>query len=107
LLGRIRDALAPIVVRGLGLPVEFTDMLLMTLARREVGAVMMKNLVDKGGLDLKQVMVGLTVMTLFVPCLNSTLVLGRVVGWRRAVLIFVVVMSVAIAVGAAVNLLWR
>jgi len=107
LLARLRQGLAPIVTGGLGLPAQYAEMLLTTLARREVGAVMLKNLVDQGGLSVKQTVVALTVMTLFVPCLNNTLILGRVIGWLRALIIFMAVMAIAIGVGVAVNLVWR
>lgn len=106
LLERLRQLLAPVVVQGFGLPAESTDMLLMTLARREVGAVMMKDLVDRGLLDHRQIFVGLLVMTLFVPCMSNTLVLGKVVGGRRTAVIFVAVMSIAILAGIAANALW-
>jgi len=106
LLDRIRDLFAPVVVQGLGLPREGTDVLLMTLARREVGAVMLKEMVDKGALNLEQIFVGLLVMTLFVPCMSNTLLLGRVVGWRRTAVIFVSVTLIALGVGVLANALW-
>lgn len=106
LLDRLRAAMAPLVVSGLGLPTEATDALLMTLARREIGAVMMKDMVDAGAMDLRQIFVGLLVMTLFVPCVNNTFVLWRVVGWRRTLTIFVAVTSIAVAAGLAVNAAW-
>jgi ferrous iron transport protein B len=107
LLERIRDLFAPVVGWGLGMPREFTDVLLMTLARREVGAVMFKETVDAGTLNLEQIFVGLLVMTLFVPCMTNVLLLGRVVGWRRTVVIFVSVTLIAIGVGILANALWR
>ena len=106
LLERIRDLLAPVIVRGLGLPRDAADLLLMTLARREVGAVMLKDMVDAGRLDLRQIFVSLLVMTLFVPCMSNTLILGRVVGWRRTLIIFVSVTLLALGAGTAAHLLW-
>ena len=106
LLERIRDLLAPVVVHGLGLPRESADILLMTLARREVGAVMMKGMVDTGQLSLRQIFIGLLVMTLFVPCMSNTLILGRVVGWRRTAAIFVMVTVIALGTGMIVHRLW-
>jgi Fe2+ transport system protein B len=94
------------VVTARGLPRECADVLLMSLARREVAAVMMKEMVERGSLSLEQVMVGITVMTLFVPCTNSLLVLGRVLGGRRAALIFFAVLGIALGIGSLMHLFW-
>jgi ferrous iron transport protein B len=107
LLERIRRLLAPFVASGLGLPESYADMLLPMLARREVGAVMLKNFVDAGTLDHRQVVVALTVMTLFVPCVNNALLLGRVLGWLRATAIFAGVLVIGFGVGMAVNWAWQ
>jgi len=106
LLDRIRALFAPVVVTALGLPAEFADTLLITLARREVGAVMFRQMAEAGALSLQQIFVGLLVMTLFVPCLTTTLVMGRVLGWKKSAAIFVAVTGIAIGVGAAANGLW-
>ncbi len=106
LLAGIRAAFAPVVVTALGLPARCADVLLMTVARREVGAVMMKDLVDQGTLDLRQTFVGLLVMTLFVPCMSNTLIMGRVLGWRASALIFVAVTLIALITGTVANALW-
>ena len=107
LLEKLRDLMAPVVVWGLGLPRDAADMLLMTLARREVGAVMMKDMVASGVLSHKQIFVGLLVMTLFVPCMSNTMLLWRAVGWVRALIIFVAVLTIAIATGMVFNFAWR
>ena len=102
----IRDLLAPMVVNGLGLPREFADMLLITLARREIGAVMLKDAVDAGSYDLRQVFVSLLVMTLFVPCLTTSLAVGRMIGWRKSLVIFFAVCGIAMLMGTAANTMW-
>jgi ferrous iron transport protein B len=106
LLARIRALLAPVVVKGLGLPEACADVLLMTLARREVGAVMMKEMVDRGQMDLQQIFVGLLVMTLFVPCMSNTMILGRTLGWVKTAVIFVLVTAIALGTGLLANALW-
>ncbi len=106
LLYRLRDLLAPVVERVLGLPRECADMLMMTLARREVGALMLKHMADAGALSVRQIFVGLLVMILFVPCMNNTLLLGRVVGWRRTAAILIAVVATALLAGGCANALW-
>ena len=72
----------------------------------EVGAVMMKDMVDGGMMDTRQVFVGLLVMSLFVPCMSNTLIMGRVIGRRRTLLVFVAVTVIALLTGLAVNGVW-
>jgi small GTP-binding protein len=106
LLDRLRDLLAPVVVTGLGLPRHYADVLMVTLARREMGAVMLKNMAGSHRLGIKELFIALLVIVLFVPCLTTGMVLGRVLGWRRAALVFASVTVIAIAAGMAVHLLW-
>ncbi len=106
LLDRVRNLLAPVVVRGLGLPRDYADVLLITLARREMGAVMLKDMADSHRLNVQQLFIALLVIVLFVPCLTTGMVLGRVLGWARAVLVFTAVTAIAIGAGAVVHLLW-
>lgn len=106
LLDRLRDLLAPVVVSGLGLPRNYADALLVTLARRELGAVMLKKMSDDHLLSLEQTFVGLLVMILFLPCLTTTMAMGRVLGWRSAAGISIAVMAIATGAGAVVHLFW-
>jgi ferrous iron transport protein B len=106
LLDRLRNVLAPVVVSGLGLPREYADVLLVTLARRELGAVMLKKMADSQHLEFKQVFVALLVMILYVPCMTTITVLARVLGWRRAMLVFAAVVTIAISTGAVVHWVW-
>ena len=106
LLDRLRNLLAPVVVSSLGLPRDYADVLLITLARREMGAVMLKDMADSHRLNAQQLFVALLVIVLFVPCLTTGMVLGRVLGWARAALVFAAVTTIAIGAGAVVHLLW-
>jgi ferrous iron transport protein B len=106
LLDRIRSLLAPVVVTGLGLPRNYADALLILLARRELGAVMLKKMADDHALTLQQTFVGLLVMILFLPCMTTTMAMARVLGWKSAVVISVSVIAIATATGSIVHLLW-
>jgi ferrous iron transport protein B len=106
LLDRLRSLLAPVVVRGLGLPRDYADVLLVTLARREMGAVMLKDMADSHRLNVQQLFIALLVIVLFVPCMTTGMILGRVLGWFRAALVFSAVTAIAIGAGAVVHLLW-
>jgi ferrous iron transport protein B len=106
LLDRIRSLLAPVVVTGLGLPRNYADALLILLARRELGAVMLKKMADDHALTLQQTFVGLLVMILFLPCMTTTMAMARVLGWKSALVISVSVIAIATATGSIVHLLW-
>ena len=61
--------------------------------------------VDEGLLDHRQIFIGLLVMTLFVPCMSNTMILGRIVGWLKTVFIFALVTIIALCVGIGINML--
>jgi ferrous iron transport protein B len=106
LLVRLHDLLSPLIVSSLGMPRDFAEMLIMTLARREVGAVMFKVAVDRGQFNLQQIFVGLLVMTLFVPCLSNVLIMSRVLGWLKTTVITTAVIFISLGAGAIAHLLW-
>ncbi len=106
LLDRIREVLAPVVVGALGLPAAFADGMMIALARRELGALMLKDMLDAGQLSFEQAFVGLLVMILFVPCMTTSMILWRTLGWRQALTVFLAVIAIAIGAGSVVNYLW-
>ena len=71
-----------------------------------MGAVMLKNMAVSHRLDVKQLFTALLVVVLFVPCMTTGMVLGKVLGWRKAVVVFTAVTAIAIVAGVAVHLLW-
>jgi ferrous iron transport protein B len=105
-LARIREALSPVIVQGLGLPAQFGDALLVTIARREVGAVMLQQMNTDGLLSVKQVFIAILVMTLFVPCLTTTLTQCRTLGWRSLLTIFLPVVIISLSLGTVLNWFW-
>lgn len=97
----------PVVTGMLSLPAKSMEVFILVLARREIGALHFKDMVDTGLMDYTQTVVGLVVITLFIPCASNTMVMVKELGLRWAAVINVAIIAIAIAVGGGVNLLMR
>lgn len=107
LLVLIKKWLHPIITGFLSMPDKVTEVFILVLSRREVGAVYFKEMVDAGELDYYQVVTGLVVMTLFIPCISNTMVMIKELGARWALSINVGIIIIAILVGGLVDFLIR
>jgi ferrous iron transport protein B len=99
--------MSPIISGFLALPDQATEVFILVLSRRELGAVYFKEMVDSGVVDAYQVVTGLVVMTLFIPCVSNTMVMIKELGLKWAVAINTGIMVVAIMVGGLVNVIIR
>lgn len=99
LLALLRDLLVPLTVGWLHLPPGIADIFLMGLIRKEFGAA--------GILSLEllplQIVVAMVTLTLFVPCIASTMVIFKERGWREGLLVWLAVFSLAFLIGGAVS----
>lgn len=107
LLLLIKKFMAPVIVGFLSLPDKATEVFLLVLSRRELGAVYFKDMVEAGEADYYQIIVGLVVMTLFIPCVSNTMVMIKELGLAWAASINIGIMIVATLVGGLVNVLIR
>jgi ferrous iron transport protein B len=107
LLAVIKTVLRPIVTGFLSLPDKVTEVFILVLSRREVGAVYFKDMYEAAEVDYYQTVVGLIVMTLFIPCLSNTMVMIKELGLRWASAINISIILIAILVGGLVNSLIR
>lgn len=98
----LRQWLAPLTTGLLGLPEETAALFLMSVIKRDLGAAGLYSMVTGGSLTQPQTLVALTVMTLFVPCLASVMVLFKERGPLDACLIWAGSIIVAFAAGALV-----
>ncbi|MGD2152760.1 MAG: ferrous iron transporter B [Gemmatimonadales bacterium] len=87
--------LRPLIVSWLHLPAEAARAIVMGLVRRDFGAAGLYDM----GLSPEQALVSLVVITLFVPCVASILVMAKEHGVRTAIRIWVGTWVVAFAVG--------
>jgi ferrous iron transport protein B len=91
----LSHALAPFLQRWLGIPGSATPAFLLGFIRRDFGAVGLY----VGGLNPRQILTGAVTLTLFVPCIASTLVIVKERGWRAGGLIWLGSIALALAVG--------
>ncbi|MFB6132075.1 MAG: ferrous iron transport protein B [Halanaeroarchaeum sp.] len=98
-LERIEAGLAPLVDL-LGLPASFAQVLILGLVRRDFAAAGMTDL----ALSAPQVFVGLVVITLFVPCILSMMMIVKERDLKSGVLMWVGSWAVAFTVGGILAL---
>ena len=101
----VYSVVRPIVVDFLGLPVETAQVFIIGFFRRDYGAAGLFKLWESGLLAGNQIVVALLVMSLFLPCLATLIVMIKELGlrWALAILLFVMVMS--LLSGGLLNLL--
>ena len=103
-LAWIQQALSPLVVGWLGLPLEATDALLIGFLRRDYGAAGLFDLAQQGLLDPVQIVVSMVVITLFVPCIANFLMIVKEYGARIGLAVAATVFPLALLVGGVLNL---
>lgn len=103
----IKKGLHPVVTGFLSLPDKVSEVFILVLARRELGAVYFKDMVDTMQVDYYQTITGLVVITLFIPCIANTMVMIKELGIRWAIGLNVLIMTIAILVGGLVDFLIR
>ncbi|MBN1165382.1 MAG: ferrous iron transporter B [Candidatus Krumholzibacteriota bacterium] len=95
----------PVTVRLLGLPVETASIFIVGFFRRDYGAAGLLSLIEQGSLDGNQVVVSLVVLSLFLPCLATLIVMIKELGLRTALIIFLFVLATSLLSGGALNYL--
>ncbi len=104
-LARLEDLFSPVVVSWLGLPAAATGVLLIGFLRRDYGAAGIFALAGAGALTAEQTLVSLVVITLFIPCIASLLMIVREHGVRIAIAVLAVVLAVVMVVGGGLHLI--
>ncbi len=99
----ITDWFSPITVNFLQLPKEVTNTFIMGIIRRDFGAAGLNSLVAEGLLTQAQVVVSLIVITLFVPCIASIMIIFKERKLSDAILIWINSFIIAFLVGGIVS----
>jgi ferrous iron transport protein B len=107
LLDWMQAAMAPLISGLLHLPREAAGIFLLGFLRRDYGAAGLYDLAKRGLLSGQQVVVSMVVITLFVPCLASFLVIIKEQGYKRALAITGFIVPFAIFVGAVLSWILR
>ncbi len=98
-------AVEPVTKRLLGLPVETATVFIIGFFRRDYGAAGLYVLWEEGALAGNQVVVALVVMSLFLPCLATLIVMIKELGFRYAFSILLFVLVVSLLSGGILHLL--
>ncbi|MEW5960725.1 MAG: nucleoside recognition domain-containing protein, partial [Chloroflexota bacterium] len=104
LLRLLERWLTPFIVGWLNLPTGVTGVLLVGFLRRDYGAAGLFALARDGLMDPLQILVSLVIITLFVPCIASMLMIVKEYGLRIALGVVAFVFPFAFAVGGLLNL---
>ncbi|MDE2216619.1 MAG: ferrous iron transport protein B [Planctomycetota bacterium] len=100
---------SPVIKNFLGLPVETTQGFILGFLRRDYGAVsIFRTLEETGGssgIDPKQLLVSLVVITLFIPCLANFFVMIKEQGARNAFLMFAFILPYSILIGGILRII--
>jgi ferrous iron transport protein B len=107
LLAWIQVAMEPVLVSLLHLPAQAAGVFLLGFLRRDYGAAGLYDMAREGLLTGQQVVVSLIVITLFVPCLASFLMIIREQGMKRALAIAGFIVPFAILVGTVISWILR
>ncbi len=99
--------MAPVLVGILHLPVEAASVFVLGFLRRDYGAAGLFQLTRNGMLTGQQAVVSLIVITLFVPCFASFLMISKEQGIKKALAITAFIIPFAITVGGIVSWVLR
>jgi ferrous iron transport protein B len=104
-LGVIEQLGQPLVSGWLGLPEQTSGIFLVGFLRRDYGATGLFEMARQGLLTPNQILVSLVVVTLFVPCVATVLMMVKEHGAKTAAAIVAFVFPFAFLVGGLVRLL--
>jgi ferrous iron transport protein B len=107
LLDWIQVGLAPVLSGILHLPAQAASVFVLGFLRRDYGAAGLFTMARAGAMNAQQVVVSLIVITLFVPCFASFLVIVKEQGLKKALAITGFIVPFAITVGAGVSWILR
>jgi ferrous iron transport protein B len=107
LLAWTQKVLEPVVTGILHLPPQASSIFVLGFLRRDYGAAGLFDMVRSGLISGQQAVVSLIVITLFVPCIASFLIIVKEQGLKRALAITGFIVPFAIAVGGTVSWILR
>jgi ferrous iron transport protein B len=107
LLASVERAFEPILTGLLGLPRETAAAFILGFLRRDFGAAGLYTLAQEGRLDPIGVVVAVTTITLFIPCIANFFMMVKERGWKTGLAIAAFVFPFALAVGTVLNFVLR
>lgn len=101
----LSEWLSPLTVDFLRLPKEAANFFILSIIKRDLGVAGLLSVIQSGSFTDAQLTVSLTVMTLFVPCFASAIILIKQEKLPAALFIWLGSFTVAIFAGKLVSLL--
>lgn len=102
---KLREWCAPLTTEILKVPENAANLFVMSIIKRDLGAAGFYSMVADGGFTQKEILVTLVVLTLFVPCFASQMILFRQGKALSAVLIWLGSFVIAFSAGGLVSAL--
>ncbi|QOX63053.1 hypothetical protein FRZ06_06715 [Anoxybacterium hadale] len=99
----LRQWFAPLTVGFLNVPENAANLFVMSIIKRDLGAAGFYSMVQNGSFTQKEILVTLIVLTLFVPCFASQMILFKQGRPLAAVLIWAGSFLIAFSVGGLVS----
>ena len=96
--------LKPFIVNMLNLPINFSEALVMSLARSEAGAVMIIDMVKAGELNHIQVITAILVVTLFIPCISNVIAIYKELNTKKTVIMVFIITIASFLIGVLINI---
>jgi ferrous iron transport protein B len=100
---KLREWCAPITVEFLKIPENATNLFVMSIIKRDLGAAGFYSMVANGSFTQKEILITLIVLTLFVPCFASQMILFKQGKALTAVLIWIGSFAIAFSVGGLIS----
>jgi ferrous iron transport protein B len=100
---KLREWCAPITSGFLKIPENATNLFVMSIIKRDLGAAGFYSMVRDGSFTQKEILITLIVLTLFVPCFASQMILFKQGKAVSAILIWIGSFVIAFSVGGFVS----
>lgn len=103
----IEEASTPILSGLMGLPKETTSAFILGFIRRDYAATGLLELFRKGMLTPVQGLVGMTAITLFIPCAANMFVMIKERGWKTAIVMILFIIPFSVLFSSFLNLVLK
>ena len=107
ILGTLEQVAEPVLQGLLGLPKETAATFIIGFLRRDFGVAGLYHMAQEGTLDPVQILMAVTAITLFIPCIANLFMIVKERGIKTALAISFFIFPFALLVGAVLNLVLR
>ena len=96
---------APVTESFLQLPREAASLFIMSIVKRDFGAAGLLSVIEQSSFTYRQLTVSMLILSLFVPCFASLIILLKQEGFAKALSIWAGSLALSILVGKLASLL--